>query len=200
MLTLCPPEESGQVVVKLSSFVMNIHTESERLYFRNILPQDENDLFEMDSDPEVHRFLENKPVKSMEEIRQVIAMLNRQYEQNGIARWAVIDKNTQECLGWAGLKYFGDEGMNGHTHFYEHGYRFKQKHWGKGYATEASRAILDYGFKNLGVESIYAITDVNNLDSQKVLKKLGFRYVETFDYDDVEPVFWFELTKAEFKK
>lgn len=177
---------------------IHIHAETERLYLRNILPEDETDLFEMDSDPEVHRFLENNPVTSIEQIREVIGMLTKQYEENGIARWAVVDKNTHECLGWAGLKYFGEEGMNKHTHFYEHGYRFKQKHWGKGYATEASRAILAYGFKNLQVESIYAITDVNNLKSQKILQKLGFKYIETFDYNDVEPVFWFELKQDSF--
>ena len=180
------------------NIIRHTHAETERLYLRNILPQDEQDLFEMDSDPEVHRFLENKPVTSIGQIREVIAMLTRQYEENGIARWAVIDKNTHECLGWAGLKYFGEKGMNGHTHFYEHGYRFKQKHWGKGYATEASRAVLDYAFKHLGTDRIYAITDINNLNSQKVLKKLGFRYIETFNYDDVEPVFWFELLKSNF--
>ncbi|MGV3630764.1 MAG: GNAT family N-acetyltransferase [Bacteroidota bacterium] len=179
---------------------MHIHTESERLYFRNILPQDEKDLFEMDSDPAVHRFLGNNPVTSTGQIREVIGMLTEQYKQNGIARWAVIDKHTHEWIGWAGLKYYGGEGMNGHTHFYEHGYRFKQKHWGKGYATEASRAILAYGFQKLGVEKIYAITEVDHLDSQHVLLKLGFRNAGTFDYEYLEKTFWFELTKESFSR
>ena len=177
---------------------MQIHTESERLYFRNILPQDENDLFEMDSDPAVHRFLGNNPVVSIDTIREVIAMLTKQYETNGIARWGVIDKETDEFIGWAGLKYYGDEGMNGHTHFYEHGYRFKQKHWGKGYATEASRAILDYGFKTFGVDKIYAIVDVDHKDSQRVLEKLGFKNAGTFDYEYLEKTFWYELAKGSF--
>jgi len=63
-----------------------------------------------------------------------------------------------EGIGWAGLKYFR-EPLNKHVNFYELGYRFKRKHWGKGFATEASTAILDYGFKNLNADKIYAITD-----------------------------------------
>ena len=126
-------------------------------------------------------------------------MLTKQYEQNGIARWAVIDKKTHEFLGWAGLKYFGEEGMNGHTHFYEHGYRFKQKHWGKGYATEASRVILSYGFQKFGMEKIYAVVDVDHKDSQHVLQKLGFRNAGSFDYEWIEKVYWFELLKGSFE-
>lgn len=177
---------------------MLVHTKSERLYFRNIVPEDENDLFEMDSDPEVHRFLGNNPVSSLDQIREVIQMLNKQYEQNGIARWAVIHRETDEFIGWAGLKYFGDEGINGHRHFYELGYRFKQKHWGKGYATEASKAILAYGFENLGLSSIYAITDLDHIGSQHVLEKCAFTNKGIVEYGQFGDVYWFELTLENF--
>ena len=81
---------------------------------------DEKDLFEMDSDPEVHLFIENNPVKSIDEITKVIEMLKKQYKENGIARWAVIDKLTNECIGWSGLKYF-NQPLNKHNNFYELG-------------------------------------------------------------------------------
>lgn len=167
--------------------------ETERLILRELEYSDENDLFEMDSDPDVHLYIENKPVKSIDEIQKAIKMLKKQYADNGIARWAVVDKLTNECMGWSGLKYFNQE-LNNHNNFYELGYRFKKKHWGKGFATESSIAIIEYGFKNLNVEAIFAITDPKNVNSKKVLTKLGFDFRETFDYEG-DPTDWFELTK-----
>lgn len=172
--------------------------ETERLLLREITHQDINDLFEMDSDPEVHRYIENKPVTSQQQIADAIQMLRRQYKENGIARWAVVDKKTGECLGWAGLKYFR-EPLNHHSNFYELGYRFKQKHWGKGYASESSKAILDYGFSHFDIPSIYAITHPDNEDSIKVLKKSGFEFIEVFDYDG-DPTNWFELTRRNWNE
>ena len=172
---------------------MKIFAETERLILRELEFTDEMDLFEMDSDPEVHLFIENKPVKSIDEITIVIEMLKKQYKENGIARWAVVDKLTNECIGWAGLKFFNEQ-LNNHNNFYELGYRFKKKHWKKGFATESSNAILDYGFKNLRTDSIFAITDPKNANSKKVLTKLGFDFKETFDYEG-DLTDWFELKK-----
>lgn len=173
---------------------MKIEIETERLLLRELDYLDTDDLFEMDSDPEVHLFIENKPVQSIDEITKIIESLKVQYQENGIARWAVLDKLTNECVGWSGLKYF-KQPLNNHTNFYELGYRFKKKHWGKGFATESSTAILDYGFKNLNTERIFAITDPKNANSKKVLKKLGFDFKETFDYEG-DPTDWFELNKS----
>lgn len=170
------------------------HIETKRFILRELDDLDEADLFEMDSDPEVHVYIENNPVKSMDEIRHAIVFLKKQYKENGIARWAVVDKVTDECVGWCGLKYFR-EPLNGHVHFYELGYRFKKKHWGKGYATETASAVVEYGFKHLAVDTIYAITHPDNVNSKHVLSKLGFHYVEQFDYDG-DPTDWFELKRA----
>lgn len=147
---------------------MNIYIETDRLILRELEYTDETDLFEMDSDIDVHLFIENNPVKSIEEIKIVIKMLKNQYAENGIARWAVVEKLTNECVGWCGLKYF-TEPLNNHNSFYELGYRFKKKHWGKGFATESSAAILDYGFRNLKIDKIFAITNLNNINSKNVL-------------------------------
>ena len=173
---------------------MKVVIETERLILRELEYTDEQDLYEMDSDPEVHLFIENNPVKSIEEITKVIEMLKAQYSENGIARWAVVDKLTNECVGWSGLKFF-NKPLNNHNNFYELGFRFKKIHWGKGFATESSIAILDYGFKHLNIHSIYAITDPKNVNSKKVLNKLGFDLKETFDYEG-DPTDWFELKKT----
>lgn len=168
--------------------------QTSRLILREIEYEDEDALFELDSDPEVHRYVGNNPVQSKEQIRMVIGFIRQQYVDNGIGRWAVVDKNTNELLGWAGLKLF-TEAVNKHTNFYELGYRFIKKHWGKGYATEAAKAWVDYGFTTLKQNEIFAMTDVNNLASKNVLKKTGFTLVETFDFNG-EPTDWFKISKS----
>ena len=177
---------------------MNFPLETERLYIRPIEITDVDDMFEMDSDPAVHTYIDQSPVKTKDEIREVIQMIRKQYEDFGIARWAVVDKNTNEMLGWCGLKYFR-EPLNGLSNIYEHGYRFKQKHWGKGLATESSKAVLNWGFENLQVSTIYAMTDPANENSIHVLTKLGFEFKEKFKLDcgdfKIEECNWFELKK-----
>ena len=177
---------------------MNILIETQRLFLKELEHSDSTDLFEMDADPDVHLFIENKPVNSMDEITTIIEMLKKQYEKFGIARWAVVHKITHECIGWAGLKYF-DYPLNSHNNFYELGYRFKKKHWGNGFVTESSTAILDYGFKNLNTESIFAITNPKNETSNKVLTKLGFDFIETFDYEG-DPTNWYELSRTSWER
>ena len=170
---------------------MEIFAETERLILREIMEEDEQRLFELDSDPEVHRYLGNQPVQSIEQIRLVIAFIQQQYEDNGIGRWAVIEKSSGAFLGWSGLKLFR-ENVNGHSDFYELGYRFMKKHWGKGYATESAKASVNYGFNTLESKEIFAMTDVNNAASKQVLQKTGFKHVETFQFND-EPTDWYKI-------
>jgi ribosomal-protein-alanine N-acetyltransferase len=172
---------------------MEIFAETDRLLLREILEEDEQALFELDSDPEVHRYLGNQPVKSIEQIRLVIAFIRQQYEDNGIGRWAVIEKSSEQFVGWAGLKLFRER-VNGRDNFYELGYRFMKKHWGKGFATESARASVNYGFSTLKQKELFAMTDVNNAVSKKVLQKTGFTYVETFNFNE-EPTDWFSISK-----
>lgn len=170
---------------------MEIFAETEWLILREIMEEDEQGLFELDSDPEVHRYLGNQPVKSIEQIRLVIAFIQQQYEDNGIGRWAVVEKSSGQFVGWSGLKFFREQ-VNGHNDFYELGYRFMKKHWGKGYATEAAKASVKYGFEQLKLDEVFAMTDVNNSASKQVLKKAGFSHIETFSFNE-EPTDWFRI-------
>ena len=166
---------------------------TERLILREVVLSDAEDLFEMDSDPLVHRYIDNQPLKSIDEEIKVIEYLHGQCKTNGIGRWAVIDKETGECLGWCGLKYFTTP-ENGHVNFYELGYRFKQKHWGKGYATESSKAVINYAFNTMEIDTIYAMVDQKNDASKHVLEKCGFKFVNIF-YDEGQAIEWLELIK-----
>jgi len=171
---------------------MKIIAETERLILRELVVEDETAMFELDSDPEVHRYVGNSPVESIEQIQDIIEFIQKQYEENGVGRWAVIEKSSNKFIGWAGLKLFKNE-MNNHSNFYELGYRLIKSYWGKGYATEAALASVKYGIEKLGLKEIYAMTDVDNINSKKVLEKAGFKYIETFD-DNGDQTDWFKLS------
>lgn len=108
---------------------MRTNIETKRLFIREIEIGDEQGLFEMDSDTEVHRYLGNKPVKTIEEIRQVIHYIQQQYKENGVGRLAVIEKSTGNFIGWTGLKLITDV-INKHVNYYDLGYRFIRKFGG----------------------------------------------------------------------
>lgn len=170
---------------------MKIFTETPRLLLREILISDLDSMFEMDSDPEVHRYLGNKPVTSKAQVESVIAFIRQQYTENGIGRWAMIEKTTHNFVGWTGLKLVKDT-VNNRTNFYDLGYRLNRKYWGKGYATEGAIVSIDYGLKELGLKKIIATAHVDNVASNKIITKLGFELVETFRYGD-ETNNWYEL-------
>src|SRR5690606_254622 len=114
---------------------MKIFVTTHRLILREILPTDLEGMFELDSDPEVHRFLGNQPVKTMEESKALINYIRQQYIDHGIGRWAITDKQTGEFMGWTGLKFVTKE-TNNHKDYYDLGYRLIKRFWGKGIATE----------------------------------------------------------------
>ncbi|RQO30298.1 GNAT family N-acetyltransferase [Taibaiella sp. KBW10] len=175
---------------------MNIFATTERLILRTLLPTDIEGLFALDSDPEVHRYLGNKPTTTKEAAGAAIEFIRKQYLDNGIGRWAVIDKHTNDFIGWAGLKLVKEE-TNKHIDYYDLGYRLRKEYWGKGIATEAAKACLSYAFDTLNARVVYAIADCENTGSDKVLKKSGLRFIETFDLDGT-PHHWYRIGKDEF--
>jgi len=175
---------------------MKIFIETERLILREILPIDEKGLFELDSNPNVHTYLGNNPVENIDQIREVIKMIRQQYIDNGIGRWAIIDKQTNDFIGWTGLK-FETETINNHRQYYDLGYRLIEKYWGKGIATETTKATLKYAFDELNLTEIYAICDIGNIASKNVLEKTGLKIIETFELDGIKH-HWFRISKDEW--
>lgn len=174
---------------------MEIFAATPRLILREIIPADEKGMFTLDADPEVHKYLGNQPVTSIEEVRNAIQFIRRQYVDNGIGRWAVIEKDTNLFLGWAGLKLITTP-IHNRANYYDLGYRLIKSCWGKGYATEAARAVRDYGFNRMGLPAIYGMTEVGNTGSRRVLEKTGLKYIESFEYEGL-PHDFFGMTRPE---
>lgn len=162
---------------------MEVFIETERLIIRPLMAGDDEGMFRMDSDMEVHRYLGWRPVKTIEESRETIRFVQQQYADHGIGRWAMINKATSEFVGWTGFKHMTAT-VNKHTGFIDFGYRLARDSWGQGYATEGAIAALAYGLNTLQYKDVYAMTDVHNGASRHILEKIGFGLVEIFPYDD----------------
>jgi [ribosomal protein S5]-alanine N-acetyltransferase len=175
---------------------MKIFAETERLILREIHPIDVDGFFELDSDPEVHRYLGNTPVQNKEQIVDAIQFIRQQYTDNGIGRWAVIYKKSNEFIGWAGLKLI-TEPINNHINFYDVGYRLIRRYWGQGIATEAANASLAYAFDTLHTKEVYAHADCQNAGSNRVLTKSGLTFIETFVHHGIK-CNWYKIDSAAF--
>ena len=165
--------------------------ETDRLILRELVDSDAELMFEMESNPNVHIFVGKKPLKHIDEVYEYIRLIQEQYAAFGTGRWAVVLKETGEFIGWSGIKFITKE-INNHQNFYEIGYRFNEKHWGKGYATEAGKAFINHAFNELKVDAVYAYADEGNANSRKILEKLGLQFINTFEYEDETEV-WYEI-------
>jgi RimJ/RimL family protein N-acetyltransferase len=157
---------------------MHIFLETERLVLRRFTAADVNNLVELDSDPEVMRFLTGgKPTPrnliEQEYLPRILAYYER-YE--GFGFWAAIERSTGDFLGWFHFR----PPDSSRPEDVELGYRLRRSAWGNGYATEGSRALIRKGFAELGVQRVVASTYQDNLASRRVMEKAGLTLVRTF--------------------
>ena len=176
----------------------DILIETERFLIRPLIAEDAAGIFELDGNPNVHTYLGNKPIKTLAEAEKTIQLIQQQYRDLGIGRWAIIEKSTGNFVGWTGFKYIV-EPTNNHVNYYDLGYRLIESYWGKGIATETARACLAYAFETLKLETVYGICDVGNTGSKNILQKCGLELIETFNYDNI-PHYWFEISNLDYKK
>jgi RimJ/RimL family protein N-acetyltransferase len=175
---------------------MTIFANTDRTILREITIEDVDPFFEMDSDPEVHKYLGTRPVENKGQIIETIHYVRQQYIDNGIGRWAIVDKLTSEFIGWTGLKLV-KEVMNKQTNYYDLGYRLIKRYWGQGYATETARASLAYGFEKLNLNEIIATVNCENAPSNHVVSKLGFTLYETFYLHELKHN-WYKINKTDW--
>jgi ribosomal-protein-alanine N-acetyltransferase len=142
--------------------------ETPRLLLREIIAIDAPIMFEMNNDPEVMRYTGDIPFESLQHTTAFIEEYPN-YKTDGYGRWAVVLKETYEVIGWCGLKNHPGE-------YVDLGYRLVQKHWNKGYATEASLASIAYGFEVLKLDEIVGRTAAANQASIRVFEKVGMQF------------------------
>ncbi len=177
---------------------MDLILETPRLILRELLPSDAEAMFKMDNNPNVHKYLWNKPTQTLDETKSIIEYVRGQYTENGIGRFAIIEKSSGIFLGWAGIK-FVTEPENGHVNFFDFGYRLDEEFWGKGFASEASFAWLDYGFDVMNIELMNASAQSENGASNRILQKIGMNLLEQYVSNSVQWN-WYELKAEDYRK
>jgi RimJ/RimL family protein N-acetyltransferase len=156
---------------------MRVYLETERLVLRRFTEADVEILVELDSDPEVMRYLTGGTPTPRAVIEDdILPHWLRYYEHSdGLGFWAAIEKTTGDFLGWFHFRPPAGAGPGE----VELGYRLRRAAWGQGYGTEGSRALIRKGFTELGVRRVVASTYQDNLASRRVMEKAGMRLVRT---------------------
>jgi RimJ/RimL family protein N-acetyltransferase len=162
---------------------MNFQLSTARLLLRPFLPDDAEELYALNADPQVLQFTGDLPFRDVKAAATFVEQYDV-YTRYGMGRWAVIAKDSNLFLGWCGLKYSPDEEE------YDLGFRFHRKYWNQGFATESSRACLDWGFKVRKLDTIVGRTMLANTGSVRVLEKVGMLWSKPFEMEGQPAGIW----------
>ena len=159
--------------------------ETERLRLRRWTEDDLRPFAEMNADPVVMEFFPRTLTRG--ESDGLVERIEAGFEAHGFGLWAVVVRESGELVGLAGLNRVGFE-----AHFtpaVEVGWRLARAAWGKGYATEAGRAALAFGFDRVGLTEIVSFTTAANRRSRAVMERLGMTYdpAEDFEHPSLPP-------------
>jgi len=186
---------------------MKIFLETERLILRKFTEADADNLLELDSDPEVVRFTSDAGKPKDYTVIQTTTLpkflaLYKQYE--GYGYWAAVEKSSQAFIGWFFFRpvvhalYFNPALANESD--IELGYRLRKAGWGKGYATEGSKALIFKGFSQLRTQRVVAVALAANVASVRVLEKAGLKLENRFVYQGHgQEIVIYALNKDDFK-
>ncbi len=169
--------DAGSVAVSEGP-AMQVFLEAQRLVLRRFTMADSGNLASLDADPEVMRLVTGGIPTSREEIENEVlpAFLGYHQRYEGYGFWAAIEKATGEFLGWFHFRP-REDAAPGEVDL---GYRLRKSAWGKGYATEGSRALIRKGFTEFSVQRVVAEAMAVNQASRRVMEKAGLRMVRTF--------------------
>lgn len=160
---------------------MHVILETPRLLLRQFTEDDADNLFDLNSDPEVMRYLTGGKPTPREVIRdEIIPFHLAVYDRlDRLGTWAAQSTGTGQFLGWFHLRPAAGTDITTNV---ELGYRLRRSTWNMGYATEGSRALIGMGFADLGVERVFALTMTVNTASRRVMEKCGLTLVHTIPY------------------
>jgi len=175
---------------------MQVFLETERLVLRRFTMADADDLVNLDADPDVMRYVTGGVPTSRDEIETEVlpAFLDYYQRYAGFGFWAAVEKATGEFLGWFHFRP-GPDAAPGDV---ELGYRLRKSAWGKGYATEGSRALIRKGFTEFGVQRVFAEAMAINAASRRVMEKAGLKLVRTFHQPWPHPIEGDEFGDVEY--
>ena len=148
--------------------------ETERLFLRELIPSDTNELFKILGDEESMKYYP-RPLNK-EEVEIWIKRNIKSYKDNGFGLWAVVSKNDNLFLGECGITL---QNIDGEL-LPELGYHINKCFCNNGYASEAAKECIKYAFDTLELKTLYSYTNIDNVPSILVAKKNGMKYIKRF--------------------
>ena len=146
---------------------------TKRLTIRFTEPSHFDDILQLRSDPDVQRFITQDP-QSRQDVERFMKVILSYQQKHSHAMASVFLSDSGAFIGQAGIFHIGHYDLQPEI---EIGYRFHKKHWGQGYATEVTKALIDWGFKNLNIDTIVSFVETENIASRRVLEKCGFQLI-----------------------
>jgi RimJ/RimL family protein N-acetyltransferase len=156
-----------------------IELRTERLLLRDWRDTDLEPFAALNADPEVMRYF--RGTRSRESSDEFAGRIRAKLHENGWGLWAVEVLGGAPFIGFVGL---AEQTFQAHfTPAVEVGWRLARSAWGNGYAPEAARAAIGFGFAELGLDELVSITTVGNAKSRRVMTKLGMTYDPADDFE-----------------
>jgi RimJ/RimL family protein N-acetyltransferase len=174
---------------------MRVILTTQRLTIRQFTEDDVDNLFNLNSDPEVMRYL-GRPAPREVLRDEIIPFHLGVYQRfDRLGTWAAESADSGEFLGWFHFRAEGGDITNIHL-----GYRLRRSTWDHGYATEGSQGLINMGFADLGVQRVFARTMTANAASRRVLEKCGLTLVRTAAYNgpDADVIYGAEHGEVEY--
>lgn len=162
-----------------------------RLALRPLRADDLDALHRILCEPEVLRYFPKPEPPSRERAREIIEGQERHWAERGYGWWAVFPRGGDAFMGWCGLQYLPD------TDEVEVACLLGPEHWGKGYAVEGGTAALEYGFRELGAETIVAVVHPQNQRSRRAVENLGLSFTNDARYFGMDAC-WYAIERAAF--
>lgn len=168
--------------------IENNELETDRLYMRRFRTNDLDVFSQILGQDEVGQWLPRGRGYTKDEVEKFLDNVAKHWQEKGYGIWAVIEKESGKIIGHCGLNYVkqNDE--------VEVLYGFGKEYWGLGYATEAAKAALSFGFEKIGLYRIVAFAKIDNIASRRVIEKIGLKYIK-----DIE-IFGMNCAYYELKK
>jgi len=160
--------------------------ETERLALRVLSPDDASDVFDLRSNEENQAYIDRPLAKNIQEASDHIDMIVDGIHNQKWINWAITIKGVNKVIGLTGFWNYHETKPQ-----VEIGYELHPHYQGKGYMTEATKAILEYGFREMGIRRVQANIHKENAKSIALLKKFGFMHdVSWIDEDEPEMILW----------
>jgi RimJ/RimL family protein N-acetyltransferase len=172
--------------------LMSIFLETKRLILKTIELSDLDNLATLRSDFEVMQHTGESGVQTKEQVKKYLDIALSYQNKHGMGFCLVFEKESGNFIGEAGIFHLLFDDTQPEI---EIGYHLHKKFWGRGYATELTKSLIQWGFQHLSINKIVSATYPDNIASQKVLKKSGFDCAGEKHLSDGTVLLWHEIYK-----